>query len=149
VTTVQTVADHNLISDLIDFQMRAWNAGDARGFSEGFAADGCFVNVFGSLSYGREAFEEQHAKIFATFYQGSVIRMPIRRIHFLRSDVALVDIDAELSNYRRLSPALSTPADGIFRTRLQEVLVKDRDKWWVASFHNVDVKSEAVVRPSK
>jgi uncharacterized protein (TIGR02246 family) len=138
-TTIQPIADHGLITELIDEQTRAWNNGDAAAFSAAFMADGCFVNVLGSLSYGRDPFEAQHAKIFATIYKGSTIKLPIRRVQFLRSDVALVDVDAELSNCAHLPPGLKTPADGVVRTRLQEVLVKEGGHWRVASFHNVAI----------
>jgi uncharacterized protein (TIGR02246 family) len=147
VTTIQPIADHGLITDLIDEQARAWNNGDAPAFSHAFMADGCFVNVLGSLSYGREPFEAQHAKIFGTIYKGSTIKLPIRRVQFLRSDVALVDIDAELSNCAHLPPGLKTETDGIVRTRLQEVLVKESGRWQVASFHNVDIKPGASPAP--
>jgi uncharacterized protein (TIGR02246 family) len=142
VTTIQPVADHGLITALIDEQMRAWNEGDAPAFSDAFMDDGCFVNVLGSLSYGRGPFEAQHAKIFATIYRGSTIKLPIRRVQFLRSDVALVDIDAELDNCAGLPPGLNAQPDGIVRTRLQEVLVKESGRWRVASFHNVEIKPD-------
>jgi uncharacterized protein (TIGR02246 family) len=132
--------DRALIAQLVGRQRDAWNVGDAKSFSDAFLPDGCFVNVLGALTYGREPFEAQHAKIFSTIYKGSHIELPIRRIHFLRPDVAIVDLDAELSGCKHLPPGLRTEADGIVRTRLQEVLSKESDKWMVASFHNVDVK---------
>jgi uncharacterized protein (TIGR02246 family) len=137
---LDTVADIAAIEAIVESQRAAWNRGDARAFSEGFMSDGCFVNVFGALSYGRDPFETQHAKIFSTVYKGSSINLPIRRTHFLRPDVAVVDIDAELVTHKAPPPGLRTEADGIIRTRLQEVLVKEKGVWMVASFHNVDIK---------
>jgi uncharacterized protein (TIGR02246 family) len=139
-TTPGTSSDKAEIASLVGSQADAWNRGDAAAFAEAFMADGCFVNVLGALTYGREPFEVQHAKIFATVYKDSLIKLPIRRIHFLREDVGLVDIDAELSGHKGLPPGLRTAADGIIRTRLQEVLVKESGRWMVASFHNVDIK---------
>jgi uncharacterized protein (TIGR02246 family) len=138
-----TFDDHSArsaIASLIELQTDAWNRGDASAFAQAFLPDGCFVNILGSLSYGREPFEMQHAKIFSTVYKGSLVKLPIRRICFLRHDVALVDIDAELSGYKGLPPGLRTEDDGILRTRLQEVLVNEAGGWMVASFHNVDIK---------
>jgi len=132
--------DRSAIEAVIESQRLAWNRGDAKAFSAAFKSDGCFVNVFGALSYGRELFEAQHAKIFSTVYQESSVKLPIRRTHFLRPDVALVDIDAELTTRKGAPPGLRTEPDGIIRTRLQEVLVKDQGMWMVASFHNVDIK---------
>jgi uncharacterized protein (TIGR02246 family) len=138
--TLASGADNTLISRLIERQQDAWNAGDAHAFSDAFMHDGCFVNILGAITYGREPFEAQHARIFASIYKGSHIHLPVRRMHFLRPDVVLVDIDAELSNCAHLPPGLTTEADGIVRTRLQEVLIKETDRWMVASFHNVDIK---------
>ena len=139
-TTIQPVADHSIIVELIEHQAQAWNSGDSHAFASSFTAEGCFVNVLGAISYGRAPFEAQHEKIFTTIYKGSKIKLPIRRVLFLRHDVALVDIDAVLEDCVHLPPGLVS-TDGIVRTRLQEVLVKEGDSWWVASFHNVDIKS--------
>ncbi|MEP6549175.1 MAG: SgcJ/EcaC family oxidoreductase [Gammaproteobacteria bacterium] len=139
-TTFGTLTDKAAIEAIVESQRQAWNRGDANAFSEAFMSDGCFVNIFGALSYGREPFEAQHAKIFSTVYKGSSVTLPIRRSHFLRPDVAIVDIDAELITHRAPPPGLRTEADGIIRTRLQEILVKENGAWMVASFHNVDIK---------
>lgn len=139
-TTTAANAERTAIEAIIESQRLAWNRGDARAFAAAFLPDGCFVNVFGMLSYGREIFEAQHAKIFSTVYQGSSVKLPIRRCHFLRPDVALVDVDAELNSHKGVPPGLRTEPDGVIRTRLQEVLVKDNGVWMVASFHNVDIK---------
>jgi uncharacterized protein (TIGR02246 family) len=139
-TSSELETDRTAIRALIQSQSDAWNRGDAAAFANGFRADGCFVNILGMLSYGREPFELQHAQIFATIYQDSRISLPIRRLHFLREDVALVDIDAELSGHKGLPPGMRTEPDGVIRTRLQEVLVKEAGHWTIASFHNVDIK---------
>lgn len=139
-TLMDKQAARTAIELLVESQSRAWHSGDAVAFAEAFLPDGCFVNVLGSLSYGREPFQLQHAKIFSTVYKDSRIKLPIRRIQFLRDDVALVDIDAELSGHKGLPPGLRTEPDGIIRTRLQEVLVLESGRWMVASFHNVDIK---------
>jgi uncharacterized protein (TIGR02246 family) len=138
--TIGSSFDRELISAIIERQSNAWNLGDAKAFAENFMPDGCFVNVLGMLTYGREPFEAQHAKIFGSIYAGSLIFLPIRRIHFVRPDVAIVDIDAELKNTRAV-PAGLVSFDGVIKTRLQEIFVKEGDQWMVASFHNVDIKS--------
>ena len=55
--------DRALIAEFVRRQRDAWNLGDAKSFSDAFLPDGCFVNVLGALTYGREPFEAQHAKI--------------------------------------------------------------------------------------
>jgi uncharacterized protein (TIGR02246 family) len=132
--------DRESISSMIQRQGEAWNRGDAAAFAEGFMPDGCFVNILGMLTYGREPFEAQHAKIFASIYLGSEISLPIRRIQFVRDDVAIVDIDAELKNPRGFPGGFSS-ADGVLKTRLQELFVKESEKWMIASFHNVAISA--------
>jgi uncharacterized protein (TIGR02246 family) len=139
-TTPGASVDKAAITSLIQSQTDAWRRGDAKAFADPFLPDGSFVNVLGALSYGRDAFQSQHARIFATVYKDSSIRLPIRRIQFVRDDVAVVDIDAELSGYTGLPPGLRTEPDGVIRTRLQEVLVKESGRWMIAAFHNVDIK---------
>jgi len=118
----------------------AWNRGDARAFSARFAADGSFTNVLGIVAYGREIFELRHAEIFRTIYQGSVLQQSIGRLYFIRPDVAVVDVDAAVSGYLRLPPGVQAANDGALRAKLQLVVTREDSEWWIAAFHNVDVK---------
>ncbi len=119
----------------------AWNRGDAKAFSARFAADGSFTNVLGIVAYGREIFELRHSEIFSTIYKGSVLRQSIGMVRFIRPDVAVVDVDAALTGYARLPPGVQAGSDGLLRAKLQLVLTREDDGWWIAAFHNVDVKS--------
>jgi uncharacterized protein (TIGR02246 family) len=139
-STFGTLSDLQAIASIIERQVDAWNLGDAAAFAAGFTSDGCFVNILGMLTYGREAFEAQHAKIFASIYLGSSILLPIRRIYFVRDDVAIVDIDAELRNPRGFPGGLA-PTDGVLKTRLQELFVREHGEWMIASFHNVAIST--------
>jgi uncharacterized protein (TIGR02246 family) len=135
--------DEAPIRAIIAEQVRAWNAGDAKAFSASFAEDGSFTNIRGTVFYGHRAFEDRHAEIFRGFFKGSKLAMSPTRIRFVRPDVAIVDISAEVSELRgRTPPGVKAMADGKLRTRLQEVLVKDKGAWQVASYHNVDVKQD-------
>ena len=125
-----------LVAGLTD----AWNRGDAKAFSARFAADGSFTNVLGIVAYGREVFELRHSEIFSTIYEGSVLQQSIGKLRFIRPDVAVVDVDAAVSGYRRLPPGVQAGSDGVLRAKLQLVLTRENDGWWIAAFHNVDVK---------
>src|SRR5262245_8910052 len=139
-TTADNVSAEAEILQIINDQVSAWNAGDARALCAHFAEDGSFTNILGSVLYGRRAVEEQHAAIFATFFKGSGLAMTVSKIRFARPDVAIVDVATEVSDPRDMPSPLPVRADGRFRTRLQEVFVKDSGKWWIASFHNVALK---------
>ena len=135
--------DEAPIRVIIAEQVTAWNAGDAKGFSKSFAEDGSFTNIRGTVYYGHRAFEDRHGEIFRTFFKGSKLAMSPTRIRFVRPDVAIVDVATELSELGgRTPPGVKARADGKIRTRLQEVFVKDRGSWRIASYHNVDIKED-------
>ena len=134
------LSDSRAIEALVAELTDAWNRGDARAFSARFAADGSFTNVLGIVGYGREIFELRHAEIFRTIYQGSVLQQSIGRLYFIRPDIAVVDVDAAVSGYLRLPPGVQAANDGALRAKLQLVVTREDSEWWIAAFHNVDVK---------
>ena len=134
------LSDSRAIEALVAELTDAWNRGDARAFSARFAADGSFTNVLGIVAYGREIFELRHAEIFRTIYPGSVLQQSIGRLYFIRPDVAVVDVDAAVSGYLRLPPGVQAANDGALRAKLQLVVTREGSEWWIAAFHNVDVK---------
>lgn len=123
------------IEAVIAAQVDAWNRGDAAGFSAAVSADCVFTNIFGQVFVGPEAFEAQHARIFATIYKGSRVTMKIAHLRFLRPDVAAVDLEAELVR----APGAQGDLPPVVRTRLLQVLAMDGGAWKVSSFHNVPV----------
>lgn len=134
--------DDARIRQIIAGQVAAWNAGDAKAFSASFAADGSFTNIRGTVFYGHQAFEERHREIFGTVFKSSKLAMSVGKTRFVRPDVAIVDINTELSELRGTPPGVKAGADGRIRTRLQEVFVKNKGEWRITSYHNVDVKED-------
>jgi uncharacterized protein (TIGR02246 family) len=139
--TASAAIDSTRIQAIIAEQVTAWNAGDATAFSRNFAEDGSFTNIRGTVFYGHQAFEDRHAEIFRTFFKGSNLAMSATRIRFVTPDVAIVDIATQLSRLQGAPPGITPGADGTIRTRLQEVFVKQGGVWWIASYHNVDIKA--------
>jgi uncharacterized protein (TIGR02246 family) len=131
--------DETAIRAIVDSEVAAWNRGDAKAFAARFEQDGSFTNIIGQTSFDHATFEQRHEHIFATVYKGSTMKQNIQRIKFITSDVALVDVEALVTGYQRLPPGVQAP-DGILRTELQQLFVKRNGEWWIASFHNVDVK---------
>lgn len=131
-----TAAIEAFVAGLTD----AWNRGDASAFSARFDADGSFTNVLGIVAYGRDIFELRHSEIFTTIYKGSTLRQSIGKLRFIRPDVAVVDVDAAVTGYLRLPPGVQAANDGALRAKLQLVLTQEDGEWWIAAYHNVDVK---------
>mgnify|MGYP001061620716 FL=1 len=136
--TDQSAESH--IRAILASEEQAWNAGDAAAYAVHFLDDGSFTNILGDVNYGRAIFERRHAEIFASIFKGSQLSMTIRRIAFPLPDTAIVDCDTDMISYQRLPPGVNAAADGVLHTRLLQVLVKIGDQWWIAAYHNVDVK---------
>ena len=131
--------DIAVIETIVASQMDAWNRGDAKAFSAQFAADGSFTNVLGIVYYGHEAFEQRHAELFQTVFKSSKAKMSIRKLRFIRADVAVADVDCEVSGHATLPPGIPAAPDGTVRSRLQLVLVRENGDWGITAFHNVGV----------
>ena len=132
--------DEALIRLIIAAQQEAWNRGDARAYAAHFLEDGSFTNILGDVNYGQAIFERRHAEIFATIFKDSQLCISIRRIAFPQSNTAIVDCDTDMTSYQVLPPGVHAAADGVLRTRLLQVLVKIEGQWWIAAYHNVDLK---------
>jgi uncharacterized protein (TIGR02246 family) len=140
--SAKSKTDEAQIRQIIADQVSAWNAMDAKAFSASFAPDGGFTNIRGTVFYGHQAFEDRHKEIFETFFKGSKLAMSPTKIRFVRPDVAIVDLSTELSELHGAPPGVKPAANGKIHTRLQEVFVKDKGKWRITSYHNVDVKAD-------
>lgn len=130
--------DRASIAALIQQEDAAWKSGDAAAFAARVLPDVVFTNVVGMFSVGKPPFEAQHARIFATMYKGSSLNQTIVHTSFVRPDVAIVDTLAQVSGFHSLPPG-SEAVNGVLRTRLEQVLVRNDGRWWVASFHNVPI----------
>jgi uncharacterized protein (TIGR02246 family) len=128
------------IRAIVAEQVTAWNAGDAKAFSERFAKDGSFTNIRGTVFYGYQAFLDRHVEIFDGFFKGSRLEMTVSRIRYVRPDVAIVDLETKITDLKGHPPGVLPGPDGAIHTRLQQVYVKTRGRWWMESYHNVDVK---------
>lgn len=76
----------------------AWTTGNGEAWGREFADDADFTVWFGMRVKGREAIALSHQRIFDTIYKNTRVEMHIAGIHFITADVALVDIDAWVTN---------------------------------------------------
>src|SRR5438552_15224641 len=132
--------DEARIRQIIAEEESAWNRGDAKGYASHFEEEGGFTNVLGTVYYGRRAFEDRHAALFATVFKNTVLSMSVQKIRFIRPDVAVVDIDTEMTGFAALPPGIHAAVDGALRTRLQQVMSQERGDGWLAAYHHTDVK---------
>lgn len=145
-STTVTEDAHREIAALIAGEDDAWGRGDGPGFGARALPDVVFTNVVGMFSVGKAPFVAQHERIFATIYKGSICHQDIQHITMLKPDVAIVDTLAIVQGARHAPPGVEF-IDGAIHARLEQVLVRQDDGWWVASFHNVAVNPSAANMP--
>jgi uncharacterized protein (TIGR02246 family) len=134
------VEDERAIRAAVDEATAAWNAGDAAGYAARFAADATFTGVTGVTAVGQRAFESWNQSLLSAGFRGSHLKQTVRHVRFVSKDVAVVDIDTELTGFTTAPPGVKTWPDGVLRTRLQEVFVKSVNGWWIDGYHEVDAK---------
>ena len=131
------------IGSLIAGEDDAWNLADAAEFAARVLPDVVFTNIVGMFSVGKPPFVAQHERIFSTIYKGSTCYQSIQHITLLKPDVAIVDTLAIVTGFQHTPPGIGT-IDGAIHARLEQVLMRLKDGWWVASFHNVAVNPAAL-----
>jgi uncharacterized protein (TIGR02246 family) len=139
-------ATRSELAALVAAEDDAWNRGSAEGFAERVLPDVVFTNVVGMFSVGKAPFVAQHEHIFSTIYKGSTNRQKIQHITLVKPDVAIVDTLSVVTGALHAPPGIPL-IDGAIHARLEQVLVRRSDGWWVVSFHNVAVNPAAAGGP--
>ena len=130
---------------LTDRFLAGWNAHDAHVFASAFAPDADFTNVRGASASGRENIEQFHAQAFQTMFMQSHQSAEVKKIRFLKPDVAVVDVRWEMTG--ALSPDGSSRA---VRTGLLDlVFTSSGGSWFIAVMHNVDLTPVAAASPPR
>jgi uncharacterized protein (TIGR02246 family) len=138
----QPKLEEGAVRTIVQEEVAAWNAGDAAAYSRHFAADGIFVNIRGEYRTGVQAFTKQHEFLFNGHFRGSTLHQDVVSIQFIRPDVAVAEVLTAVTGIQKLSPGTNTDEKGRLRTRLLQVLVKDRGEWKITDYHNTDVKAD-------
>jgi uncharacterized protein (TIGR02246 family) len=130
-------ADESEIQTLLDELADAWKRGDAKAYGARFLPDGTFTNVNGEFYVGREEFDRRHAHVFAGVFRGTALSLSLEKLRFVRPDVAIADVDTEVAGAQLRPPGAAVGPDGVLKSRLLMVLVKDKGAWCIAAYHNV------------
>lgn len=107
----------------------AWNRADAKGISESFALDGSLVIPQGAMIQGRAGIEAFYRDVFSRGYQGSRAASSIKRIRYLREDVAVVDGEWDIEGAHDAAGNPREAERGIFFA----VLLRAKGKWFIAA----------------
>lgn len=125
--------DEDAIRQIVKDVENGWNTHSGKAFAASFAADADYVVVNGMYVKGREAIERGHQQIFDTVFKDSGQKSNVKSIRFLRSDVAVVHIEWELT-------VRSEGKEDKARALNTMFMSKENGKWSIAAFHNTPIK---------
>lgn len=91
--------EQGALLEIVNKLEQAWNNGDSAAWTTQFAGDADFIHVLGGFFHGSRDIEHGHRTIFDTIYKGSHNRFQVEKVRFLRPDVAVVFIRANLTWY--------------------------------------------------
>jgi len=130
----QMTDNNHSIYELVRVLEDAWNSGNSQRFASVFAEDADFITVLGKHYNGREAIDAGHRAIFDTIYKGSRNRYTIEGLRFVRPDVVVVFVRAQLE----------LADDRVISACPTMVLTKENGKWQVAVLQNTVVSAPEV-----
>jgi uncharacterized protein (TIGR02246 family) len=139
------MSDESAIRGIVEEEAAAWTKGDAAAYSRHFAENGTFTNILGQFTTGHDTFLKHHTELFRGPYRGTILHHDVVSLQLVRPDVAVVEVLTSVTGFQRLALGLNTDKKGRLRTRLLQVLVKDKGAWQIVAYHNVDVKSQTPV----
>ena len=123
-------SDEAALRESVKQMETGWNTKSGAVFAKPFAEDADYVVINGMYIKGRSAIETAHQRIFDTIYKDTNIKLEVKQIRFLRSDVAVVHVSGH-----RVGPTKELTADAI----LTLVMTKEQHGWTIAAFQNTSV----------
>jgi uncharacterized protein (TIGR02246 family) len=125
VTLAQGAADERAVAKVIADRQVAWNTGDAEGYARLLTPDADLSSSSGQIARGRDSviklYLDQREGVFA----GATTSMKVIQTRMIKPDVAIVDVDRELTGLRA-GPAAPT-------ARTTFVLVKEMGRWLITA----------------
>jgi uncharacterized protein (TIGR02246 family) len=132
-------ADSVSIATIIANLDSAWAHGDADRWAADFADDAEFINILGMVMTNKQAMRDRHYQIFTGVFKGSRYQSALRRVRFLGNDVAIADVDIEVTGFSALPPGAQPTAPGVLRTRMRHVLHRIDGRWWIVASQNTAI----------
>lgn len=128
-------SDQADIERIIQSHANSWNLRQCQGFSDGYANDATFVNIFGMKLVGKEEIELRHLQILQGFLKNS--RYEILDISYREVQPGLVIVSErwKLEGFRTPKMDPSNPGEtreGIFT----HVFVQHEGKWEITASQN-------------
>ena len=128
------LSDEAKIRALIDQGTETWNAHDMERWSARFTEDADFINIRGAWWKGREEIRDRHASLHKSMFRNSRLTVIDYKSKMLGPAVATAIVTVEMTGHE--TPGATYRSDF---NRYTAVLVKIKDDWRIASFHNVNL----------
>jgi uncharacterized protein (TIGR02246 family) len=131
----QNASDENAIVKLVADRQLAWNAGDDHAYAQLLTPDSDISSGSGRATRGRDAVIQLYKEERAGTYAGASTSTRVVHIRKIRADVALVDVDRELTGLQNNSVAPKS------RTFL--VVVKQPNQRWLITAQRAGLPDQA------
>jgi uncharacterized protein (TIGR02246 family) len=146
--TAQSVSiTQSQIQSILDQQAAAWNRGDSAAWSAPFTQDADFVNIRGDAFHGRAAIVEQHHRILSGPFLGSHSTITIRQCTDIAPGIALVETVHEVTGFKFLPPGIIPTSEGVLKTRMKYVAVKQGADWHFVAAQNTAILPATAMPP--
>jgi uncharacterized protein (TIGR02246 family) len=117
----------------------AWARADADRWASHYAPEAQFINILGMLMPDVPSMRARHHEIFTGVFAGSRHHGTLRSLRFLTPDVAIADVDIEVTGFEALPPGARATEPGVLRTRMRHVLQRLGGRWRITATQNTAV----------
>jgi len=125
------------IKKVFDGLSDAWEQADGNAWGNYFSDNADFTVWFGLHLKGRKEISEGHQWVFETVYPNTRYEFTITNINFLKPDIAIVHLNADV-----IKPGESLPEDP--HTLPVAVLQKLDNNWKIVMFHNMNNRKKEI-----
>jgi uncharacterized protein (TIGR02246 family) len=130
--------EESAIRQVIEQRRLAWNAQDTRGYATLLANDADIVSSTGRSAQGREEIIKLYVDQRAGAYRTATITSTVvKRIKFVRPDIALADAEAELEGARGPDGGIVAPT----RSLVFFILTKEGGRWLISSIRGAPISA--------
>ena len=132
-------ADSTSIAAIVADLDSSWARADAALWASHYTPDAEFINILGMLMPDMKSMQARHHEIFQGVFRGSRHHGALRRVRFLGPDVAIADVDVEVTGFKALPPGSVPTAPGVLRTRMRHILARVGGTWKILASQNTAV----------
>ena len=125
------------IKKVFDGLSDAWEQADGNAWGNYFSENADFTVWFGLHLKGRKEISEGHQWVFKTVYPNTRYEFTITNINFLKPDIAIVHLNADV-----IKSGESLPEDP--HTLPVAVLQKLDNNWKIVMFHNMNNRKKEI-----